>query len=206
MGEAINGHASERLLFGPEAAAAVYREIAEDLCISDYSLAGGSWKGNILLRHVLEPLGWLGPIMLQADELSTVLLGSRVWDVAYQANSKSLEGVTPVPLATISGSGTHDSYARIPHAGSRSVIVSMLNRLALHRKITVDHDARTVKLRPIQGYYPNVGPLEHGDYLEFPSEGMVLHGAWQSFLGEASSSHPLQQLIAQHQAPQAEAK
>jgi len=189
-------------LFCPSVAEATYTEIAHHMGISEYTIEGWG-SSQIVLRHLLEPKGWLGPIMLMADEISSVLYGERIWDVAYQADEEAVTGVHPVPLQDVSDTDVTNSYAATPHPGIARSNATLIHQLAMTRKLDIDHEAKTVSIREIDGIYPNNSPLQHGEFLLFPDELMVTQAIWADLLSKTASSSVLRELkiATPHQAP-----
>lgn len=179
-------------LFCPSIAEVAYTEISRKMGVSEYAIEG--WGSQIVLRHLLEPKGWLGPIMLMADEISSVVFGERIWDVAYRANEESVEGVEPVALSDVQDDSVIQSYKQTPHPGISRGHATLIHQLALSRKLVIDHEAKTVAIREIEGVYPNTKPLENGEYLLFPNEDMLTQAIWADILNEAASNPILRQL------------
>lgn len=120
------------------------------------------WGEEIMLNYLTVPEGWLSRWMIRSDELSIVLFGSRMWDVAYVADKSSVEGFIPVPLSEIAEDTEYlDTYKVFSLAEDEGIPFSARYLVAQQAFFeTININGTEVEIKPIRGLYKTKGSLE----------------------------------------------
>lgn len=134
------------------------------------------WESEIILPYLTDQEGWLGIWMLKSDEISTLLTGKRMWDVAYQADPDCLEGMRPVHTDELKS--THDlkTYSAIPLFMDDELKPGLKFKLCEHAFFeSLSISGNEVSLNPIFIYgYELDRNLNSGEVLPFPSSDRLL--------------------------------
>lgn len=132
-------------------------------------------KEPLRLIQMCHPLGWLAPWMIRSDEYSVFLTGKRLWDVSYIADSKAIEGVTPIVSSKLSESQKHPSYSEYElydEEDSTPAIKYLISKHALNSML--DIDGNEVSVKPIKGFYGLSSPLAAGEPLPMAREDLIV--------------------------------
>lgn len=151
-------------------AESVFRQVLEDHPMAGKRVRG--W-GGALLKDFCEPTGWLGLWMLRAEINATVLLGSRLWDVAYQASEQAAQGVLPIDRSMADlPAEIDDSFEQSP-VGSREDLTAALRYILAYQGLSqsIEIVGNEIVPVPVTMYQ---GELQPGDYLPFPAEPMCV--------------------------------
>lgn len=149
------------------------------------------WESDIILPFLVDEEAWLGVWMLKSDELASVLTNYRIWDVAYQANNKCLEGVKPVPLTEIDSDMKNiDSYKKTSLATEDVVPFGLRYKIcetAFFDSLNIDGNKVGIKRIFTFGYDIDK-PLENGEYLPFSSLNNLFAKTLNEFNMEVNAS------------------
>jgi hypothetical protein len=125
--------------------------------------------GKIYLPYLTDPEGWLGVWMLKSDELSSMLLKCRLWDVLYIKDSACVQTIRPVNREESDLTGPEcESYDKYPLASDIGIPVAlrfMIAKMAFNESLIIVNNE--VNIKPVKGFYDLNKELNNGDVLPF---------------------------------------
>lgn len=146
-------------------AASFYRDIVSELGIANALVSPES--STCTVQAMCAENAWLPKFMLRTDELAMLLIGSRIWNVAYVADHESFLGFRVDEIDDDVRKRLDSSYADVNVVDNCPF--SLQKKLAIHAvETSVDFENGFAEIEPMRGYYNIQGTPEHGTIIPLP--------------------------------------
>jgi hypothetical protein len=129
--------------------------------------------GDIYLKYLTDPEGWLGIWMLKSDEACAFLLGCRMWDAIYIKDVNCVQAIRPINMAKLDDQYSAydlESYHAFPLAESKSEniprsLLFLIANYAFQESLIIM--GKEVNIKPVSGFYNTPPEFGDGDVLPF---------------------------------------
>ena len=148
----------------------LYSGLIQFLCINSYRV--DTFKSTVTVEKCNDEIGLLPNWMFRADMMSVILTGKRCFDVVYQRNDDAISSLVCTPMSeAVIGLEEKDSYTQHPYFSDiPNSTLALLAAGSITDSLSIDHDARSVSIKPILGFFRMPEP---GENLIFPSKEFI---------------------------------